>query len=155
MYAIREEAQYARLCVTLSGRVPTDEALRAIRQAAVLLQTDGLREVVCDVTMLERGPGRLVSLAVLLASEFPANARLAIRSGEHQLRLSQRFLRFSGLGSRVRCFTDESFAEQWLTDQRSTVRPVTTEARHAELKSIVETRIRSTQERTERMGPAA
>ena len=124
MYAIREEPQNARLRITLSGRVPTDEALRAVRQASMLLRTDSLNEVICDVTLVHRGPGKLMLFAAFMAAECPARARLAIIAGDWQLRIAQRLLRFSGLGYKARCFSDELVAFDWLAQREAPVRPV-------------------------------
>lgn len=132
MYAIREEPQNARLRITLSGRVPTDEALRAVRQASMLLRTDALEEILCDVTLVHRGPGKLTLLSAFMASEFQGRARLAIVAGEWQIRVAQRLLRFSGLGHRARCFTDESVAFEWLKQREMTIKPVSPEVRHLE-----------------------
>lgn len=132
MYAIREEPQNARLRITLSGRVPTDEALRAVRQASMLLRTDSLEEVLCDVTLVQRGPGKLMLLAAFMAAEFPMRARLAVVAGEWQNRVVQRVLRYGGIGHRARCFSDESIASEWLGQREAIHKPVSPEVRHLE-----------------------
>lgn len=154
MYAIREDLQNARLRITLSGRVPTDEALRAVRQASMLLRTDSLYEVVCDVTLVERGPGKLLLLGAMMAGEFPAMARLAVVSGDWQLLVTQRVLRFSGLGGKVRCFTDEALAYEWLESRENTLAPVSTEARHLDFVGSEIVRKARTGS-VEKVGPAA
>ncbi len=154
MYAIREDLQNSRLRITLSGRVPTDEALRAVRQAAMLLRTDSLNEVICDVTLVERGPGKLLLLAAMMAREFPPMARLAVVSGDWQLMVTQRVLRFSGLGSKVRCFTEEAIAYEWLASRENALVPVSTEARHLEFVSS-DMAHRARTAGVEKVGPAA
>ena len=154
MYAIREDPQHARLRITLSGRVPTDEALRAVRQASMLLRTDSLDDVICDITLVERGPGKFLPLAAFLASQFPPRARLAVLSGEWQLQAAQRILRFSGLGHAVRCFTNESVAQEWLATRETTVMPISPQARHVEL-LITEHEHRVRHDPVEKVGPAA
>jgi len=154
MYAIREEPQNARLRITLSGRVPTDEALRAVRHASMLLRTDSLDEVVCDVTLLQRGPGKLMLLAAFMASELPGRTRLAVVAGDWQLQVAQRVLRYGGIGLRARCFVDESVALDWLALQQTPARPITPEARH--LEHLAAELSRTVRRHTvEKVGPAA
>lgn len=154
MYAIREEPQNARLRITLSGRVPTEEALRAVRQAAMLLRTDALHEVVCDVTLVRRGPGRLMPLSAFIAAEFPERTKLAVVADERQFRVAQRLLRFSGIGHRARCFTDASIALDWLEQREAQLKPVSPEMRHLEFMAAELSR--SVRPGTiEKVGPAA
>lgn len=154
MYAIRVEPQNHRLHVVLSGRVTTEEALRALSQSALLLDTDGLSEILCDITEIDRGPGRLLTIASSLALRMPATARMALITGPQQERITRRILRFSGAGNRARCFSDEDHAMGWLEERQVIAKPVTPEARHVEFaRSSVSTA--PLRRKTEQVGPAA
>lgn len=153
MYAIRVEPQHNRLHVALTGRVTTEEALRALSQSALLLDTDGLTEVLCDITGIDRGPGRLLAVASALALRMPTSAKVALTARPEQERITRRILRFSGAGSRARCFLDPELATAWL-EERRVLSAVTPGARHVEFAFASATPAQAP--RTgEKVGPAA
>ncbi|MGE5594497.1 MAG: hypothetical protein ACM3S1_00520, partial [Hyphomicrobiales bacterium] len=104
MYAIRVDDQRKLLRLELSGRVTTDEALRAVSQAYALAEAGAILGVLCDLTPLDRGPAGLLLVAAAVAAGYREGMRLAFVGGEHQARAAERVVRFSGLREGAGCF---------------------------------------------------
>ena len=114
MYTITEDPGKRLLIMALSGRVDTDEALRALSQALTLSETDAISAVVCDVTAVQRGPASLIRIAAGLALGYRPGMRVALLSGDQQRATATRFARFSGLRDGVRVFASADDAQAWV-----------------------------------------
>lgn len=135
MYAIRIDTARNLLEVRCSGRVSTEEAARAVSQAAALLEAGGgLHSVLCDLTAVTRGPGGLLPAAAGLAVRYRGDYRIAFVAGAGQRRLVQRFVRFTGIRQGMVVLSDEADAVSWLGAEAaiSGHRLSNTELRHAE-----------------------
>jgi len=114
MYTITEDSGKGLLTMVLSGRVDTDEALRALSQALTLSETDAINAIVCDVTAVQRGPASLIRIAAGLALGYRPGMRVALVSGDSQRPTATRLMRFSGLRDGVRVFSSASDGQAWL-----------------------------------------
>ncbi|MBI5949248.1 MAG: STAS/SEC14 domain-containing protein [Chloroflexi bacterium] len=134
MYTIRVEASLHLLRVELSGRVTTEEALRAINQSAMLAEAGGLGMVLCDMRETRRGPGDLAVVAASLALRAPEGMRIALACEPAQVAIGKRLVRFSGLRRSLQVFDSVATAEAWLgaLDRAARPRIAGTERRHAE-----------------------
>lgn len=132
MYSIRVDPARPTMRIDLSGRLTTDEALRALSQAFALAEAGNIAIVFCDLRDLDRGPGNLLPLAAALNASYQAPLRIAFAGGSHQLPLARRFTKFTGLPGSVRCFATETEAIDWLATRRTSERLSSTERRHAE-----------------------
>ena len=123
MYTITEDPGKRLLIMALSGRVDTDEALRALSQALTLSETDAISAVVCDVTAVQRGPASLIRIAAGLALGYRPGMRIALLSGDQQRATATRFARFSGLRDGVRVFASADDAQAWVAPAALPARP--------------------------------
>jgi hypothetical protein len=114
MYVIRSLQPSALLHVELSGCVSTEEALRAISQAATLASVDGAVSVLCDVSAVSEAPDTLVPAAVLLGSAISPAMRVAVVSQPHQQPLIEKLMRVARVRRLVRFFQDQQSASAWL-----------------------------------------
>ncbi|MCC7365422.1 MAG: hypothetical protein IT303_13735 [Dehalococcoidia bacterium] len=132
MYAIRVDESRKLLRVELSGRLTTDEALRAVSQSITLAEASNIRAVVCDLSQLYRGPGGLLLVSAAIAAGFRPGMRLALVGRKAHLRAAARVLRFSGLRQGTATFEAPDEAERWLGPaMRPPARISQTELRHA------------------------
>ena len=115
MYAIRVETSTQRLVVTLSERLSTEEALRAVSQTFALAEAGNLTTIWCDLQSLERGPANLVVVAAALSARYQEGMRIAFIARAEQVRLLQRLVRFSGIRQGVNGFLEAAQAEAWLS----------------------------------------
>jgi hypothetical protein len=133
MYAIRVEAARQVISITLTDRVQTAEALRAVSQLFTLAEASDIKSVLCDVGQVQRGPGGLLVAAAALSARFTPGMRMAVVGRGVQLRIARRFVRFSGVRSGIELFESMPEAEVWLaTSARRTRGVSSTERRHAE-----------------------
>ncbi len=134
MYTIRVESQLHLLRVELSGRVTTEEALRAINQSGTLAEAGGLAMVLCDMREARRGPGDLAVVAAALALRAPAGMRIALACEPGQMGIGKRLVRFAGIRRSLQVFDSVASAEAWLGTHDRSARPriTDTERRHAE-----------------------
>jgi hypothetical protein len=114
MYALREDAVRKLLRIDFSGRVITDEALRAMAQAFTLTEATDIRAVRCDVSDITRGPGGLLLIAAALAMRFRPGLRVALLAEAPQLPFVSRLIRFSGVSDSVVVFESVTEADAWL-----------------------------------------
>ena len=77
MYAIRVDAAAEMLRAEASGRVGTDQALRAISQAFALADAGVLARILCDVREVERGP-HLGTISAALSTRCRRGLRIAL-----------------------------------------------------------------------------
>lgn len=133
MYAIRVDATRHLLQIELSGRLTTDEALRAVSQAAALAEAGGLRAIACDMRMLHRGPARSLGVAAMVALRFQAGMRIAFIGTLQQVRAADRFVAFSGVGPGAQFFESTADGDAWLEPVLRRAGPLaaSTERRHA------------------------
>ncbi|MCC6382730.1 MAG: hypothetical protein IT304_09480 [Dehalococcoidia bacterium] len=130
MYTIRADAQQETLCIELSGRIRTEEALRAASQAAALLEAGALESVFCDMRAATRGPGGLLVVAASIAAAHRPGMRVAFLAGDGQARTAARLCRFAGLQEAGQVFASEAAAIAWLRPRRAQQLDVTAR-RHA------------------------
>jgi hypothetical protein len=115
MYAIRVDSERQALLVSLSGRLTSAEAQRAVMQSASLAEAADLLAISVDVTELEQGPGNFMSIAALIGLHFKQPMRVAFVGGAYHARALQRLVRFSGVRRGIRIFGTTMAAEAWLT----------------------------------------
>lgn len=115
MYSIRVDPQHERLVLVFSDGLNTNEALRAVSQGFALAEAGGLTDILCDLRDVVRGPSNLLVVAASLASHFSEGTRIALVVGEEQVRLVQRFVRFSGVARGINAFLEPAQAEAWLS----------------------------------------
>lgn len=134
MYSLREDGARRLLVIELSGRLTTEESLRAMGQAFMLSEASKLQGVRCDVTRVTRGPGGLLLVAAALASRYRLALRIAFLGDARQLPFISRLIRFSGVGENLRAFDSASEADGWLPAvlARPQKRLSSTARRHAE-----------------------
>ena len=134
MYTIRVESKLRLLRVELSGTVTTDEALRAIDQAATLAEAGGLTMVLCDLREARRGPGDLAVIAAAIALRATGGMRISLACETGQMGIGKRLMRFSGIQRSLQVFDSLASAEAWLGTHDRSARPriAGTERRHAE-----------------------
>lgn len=123
MYAIRVDDERKLLRVELSGRVTTDEALRAVSQAYTLAEAGGIRAMLCDLGALRRGPGSLLVVAAALAGGYSDGLRVALVGARDRSRMLERLVRFSGIGAGIGAFSTIEDAGAWLRPVLREVRP--------------------------------
>lgn len=114
MYAIRVDSERQALLVSVSGRLTTDEAQRAVVQAFALAEAVRINAVCCDVTELERGPGSSLPIAALIALRFRPEMRVSFVAGAYQARALRRLISFTGIRGALRVFGTTMAAERWL-----------------------------------------
>jgi|GEM_PF-3297127 len=114
MYAIRVDTHSRLLRVELSGRIRTEETLRAISQSAVLAEASGLVAIFCDITRVERGPGSFQLVAAGLSGSHRPGMRIALYCTPAQQPIATRIARFSGLRQAITVFDDADSAFSWL-----------------------------------------
>lgn len=133
MYALREDAARKLLRIDFSGRLTTDEALRALSQAFTLTEATDIRGVRCDLTGITRGPGGLLMIAAALAMRFRPGVRVALLSAEQQIPFAARLVRFSGVSDGMMAFESATEADAWLSVvlPRQNARISSTARRHA------------------------
>ncbi|MCK9520254.1 MAG: hypothetical protein M0R74_14705 [Dehalococcoidia bacterium] len=130
MYAIRVDDQRKLLHVGLSGRMTTNETLRAVSQAAALAEAGNISAVLCDATRVERGPAGLLLIAAAISAGYRPGMRVALFGSVGQLPLFTRIARFSGLRHAIATFATAADAECWLASHAR--RPQRTPRQHAE-----------------------
>ncbi len=133
MYAIRVDSGQGLLRVEISGKLVTDEALRALSQAFTLAEASDLKAAFCDLRELGRGPAGTMLLAASLAVRFQTGFRIAFVARSEQLPFLARLVRASGIRRGVRSFTVESEGLAWLlAPARAARTPSSTVGRHAQ-----------------------
>lgn len=134
MYVIRTDAPRRVLTIECSGHLPTAEALRALSQAALLMEAGGITRVLCDLSRVTRGPGGLLPVAAALHVRRDERWRVAFVTGPRQRRMVQRLVRFSGLRKGVVVLGRATDARSWLEAPDGVVarRLTETDLRHAE-----------------------
>ena len=138
MYTIRVDAPRKLLFVELSGRLTTDEGLRAISQATALMEASDLVGVHCDTSELMRGPGGLLLVAAAVAAAHRPGMFIAFVGRPRHLRTIERLLRFSGLTEGVDTFEVAADAQRWLELAIRPARKLSrTELLHAEALGLV------------------
>lgn len=134
MYSIRVNADTNQLLVALSGRLSTNEALRAVSQAFTLAEAGNILAISCDTTQLRRGPAGVVLVGTALAARYRPGMRIAfIGEGLHRA-FAERVARFSGIAATgISAFESTADARAWLAPVlQRTPRLSGTELRHVE-----------------------
>lgn len=114
MYAIRVDSERQALLVSVSGRLTTAEAQRAVLQTCALAEAVRLNAVCCDVTELERGPGNILPVAALIALRFRPEMRVSFVGQAYHARALRRLISFTGIRGALRVFGTTMAAESWL-----------------------------------------
>lgn len=128
MYAIRVDPRNL-LLVTLNGAMSTEEALRAVSQAAALAAAGGIGLILCDLRGLERRPGGLGLIAASVVNAGPAGWRMALVARPDQVAVAARFGRMSARRGEAAVFAGSDSAIRWLAEVERR-RISETEARH-------------------------
>lgn len=118
MYTIVSERRRTRISITLSGRVATAEALRAVSQAAALARADELDRFLCDLRDVERGPGSLLAVAAAIAVHLRPGMRIAFVARDEQRPTVRRLIRFCGSPAAMHVANTRQAAARWLQARR-------------------------------------
>lgn len=134
MYSIQDDATTGLIRISLSGRVPTAEAARAVSQAFALAEAGGRQLLLCDLREVTRGPEEPAVLVSLVRAGAAANLRFAFVGNGKQLRMARKVAHEAGIGLQSGVFTRLDDATAWLAGgaQRKHSRMSGTERRHAE-----------------------
>ena len=114
MYLIRSLPEPPMILVEMGATVPTEEALRAISQAAALASAGDIYGAVCDIRDVEQAPDALLPVAAALATAITPPRRLALVTTANQLSLMRRLTRVAGITTATAFFEDETQAREWL-----------------------------------------
>ena len=129
MYAIRVDAAEDMLRAEASGRVGTDQALRAISQAFALADAGVLARVLCDAREVERGP-HLGTISAALRTRCRGGLRIALLVRSEQRPFAERLIHLAGAPRGLRAFESMAGASAWLAPQ--TAGYASPERRHLE-----------------------
>lgn len=134
MYSIQDDATTGLLRISLSGRVPTAEAARAVSQAFALAEAGGRQRLLCDLRDVTRGPEEPAVLVSQVRARADANLRFAFVGNGKQLRMARKLAQEAGISLQSGVFTRLEDATAWLAGgaQRKYNRMSGTERRHAE-----------------------
>ena len=132
MYMMRIDPSRSVLLIVCSGRLSTDEALRAVSHAYALAEAGGIDAVSCDLTAVRRGPASAFRVAAAITSLHHGRVRAAMVIGNRGTAKLQRLIDLTGLKVAVRVFEDQEAAGAWLTgtNEPSVPRIGVTEAQH-------------------------
>jgi len=114
MYALRIRAGGVVLDAEFSGRVSTEEALRAVSQGFALAEAGNIERSLCDLRGIEEGPESLSIIAAAFSTRLMAGQRVALLVHEAQLPTVRRFGTFTHVGGGLGAFSRASDAEEWL-----------------------------------------
>ena len=129
MCAIRVDAAAEMLRAEASGRVGTDQALRAISQAFALADAGVLARILCDARAIERGP-HLGTIGAALSTRCRRGLRVALLVRSEQRSSAERLIRLAGAPLGLRAFESMAGASAWLAPQ--TAGYASPERRHLE-----------------------
>lgn len=119
MYRMRVTVEDV-LEVTLAGSVPLPEALRAVTQAAALMEAGGVRRCTCDVREISRPPEGGAAIAASLEARLPAGTRVAFVAGRRQRGYIAALVRRSGLAESMGVFDSTEKGLAWLEGRVTT-----------------------------------
>ena len=113
MYTIRVDTAAEMLRADASGRIDTEEALRAISQAFALADAGLLARILCDVREVERGPN-LATVSAALATRCRGGLRIALLIRTEQRAIARKLMRLAGSPPGLRVFESAPGASSWL-----------------------------------------
>lgn len=119
MYRMRVTAENV-LEVALSGNVALPEALRAVTQAAALMEAGGIRRCACDLRDVSRSPEGGRAIAAALGARLPAASRVAFVVGRRQRGYTAALIRRSGLAESTAMFDSPAKGLAWLDGRAGT-----------------------------------
>lgn len=119
MYRMRVTAGDV-LEVTLSGNVPLPEAMRAVTQAAALMDAGGIRRCTCDLREVSRPPEGGGAIAAALAARLPTGTRVAFVVSRRQRGYAAALVRRSGIEGSAGMFDSPAKALAWTEGRANT-----------------------------------
>ncbi len=132
MYMMRVDQASATLLIECSGRLSTDEAIRAVTHAYALAAAGDIHAIACDLSAVRHGPPASTPIAAVIASLHRTDLRTAVVVGRRGSGQVQQLLDLAGMDTGVKIFEDVGSARAWLmgaeTDNLSYIGG--TEARH-------------------------
>lgn len=113
MYRIRVTTEDV-LEVALSGNVPLPEAMRAVTQAAALMEAGGIRRCTCDLRDVSGAPGGGGAIAAAVGARLPTGARVAFVVSRRQRGYTAALVRRAGLEGSTGMFDSPAKGLAWL-----------------------------------------